>query len=343
MLDGSQHRASCKSKAVITITLPLYMLHMDLFGPTYVNSLNKKTYCLVVTDDYSRFIWVFFLATKDETPEILKMFITRIENLLDHKVKVIRCDNGTKFKNQVMNKFCVEKGILRQFSVARTPQQNGVAERKNRTLIEAARTMLSESKLPTTFWAEAVSIASYVQNRCKVVKPQDKTPYELLRGRKPMIDFFKPFGCPVTILNTKDQLGKFDEKADTGYFVGYSLHSRAFRVFNKRTRYVEETLHVRFDEETPNEALKGPDWVFDIASLTKTMNYEPVVAGTTNKSTGTQGSTAAADKSGQKLFLVEKRKVGLTINPTEEGNKSSQDDVASKSIRNPIWWTNRFH
>lgn len=127
--------------------------------------------------------------------------------------------------------------------------------------------MLSESKLPTTFWAEAVSTVCFVQNRCKVVKPHDKTHYKLLHGRKPMIDFFKPFGCPVTILNTKDQLGKFDEKADIGYFVGYSLNSRAFRVFNKRTRYVEETLHVRFDEETPNEALKGPEWVFDIDSL----------------------------------------------------------------------------
>lgn len=97
------------------------MLHMDLFGPTYVNSLNKKTYCLVVIDDSSRFTWVFFLGSKDETFETLKTFITRIENLLDHKVKVIRCDNGTEFKNQVMSKFCVEKGILRQFSVARTP------------------------------------------------------------------------------------------------------------------------------------------------------------------------------------------------------------------------------
>ncbi|GJW12717.1 putative ribonuclease H-like domain-containing protein [Tanacetum coccineum] len=104
-----------------------------------------------VTDDYSRFTWVFFLATKDETSGILKSFITGIENLVDHKVKVIRCDNGTEFKNREMNQFCEMKGILRQFSVARTPQQNGVAERRNRTLIEAARTMLADSKLPTTF------------------------------------------------------------------------------------------------------------------------------------------------------------------------------------------------
>ncbi|GKA73564.1 putative ribonuclease H-like domain-containing protein [Tanacetum coccineum] len=111
----------------------------------------KKMYYLVVTDDYSRFSWGFFLATKDETSGILKSFITRVENLIDQKVKVIRCDNGPEFKNKKMNQFCERKGINREFSVARTPQQNGVAERKNRTLIEAARTMLDDSKLPTTF------------------------------------------------------------------------------------------------------------------------------------------------------------------------------------------------
>ncbi|GJR16730.1 ribonuclease H-like domain-containing protein [Tanacetum coccineum] len=120
---------------------------------------------LVVTDDFSRFSWVFFLRTKDETSEILKNFIKEIENLVDKKVKIIRSDNGTEFKNHVMDEFCREKGIKREYSVARTPQQNGVAERKNRTLIEAARTMLADSKLPTTFWEEAVSTACYVQNR----------------------------------------------------------------------------------------------------------------------------------------------------------------------------------
>nr|GEZ47102.1 putative ribonuclease H-like domain-containing protein [Tanacetum cinerariifolium] len=107
--------------------------------------------CLVVTDDYSRFTWVFFLSTKDETSGILKSFITRIKNLVDRKVKVIRCDNVTEFKNKEMNQFCKMKGIMRQFSVARTLQQNGVAERRNKTLIEAARTMLTDFKLPTTF------------------------------------------------------------------------------------------------------------------------------------------------------------------------------------------------
>ncbi|GJY37549.1 putative ribonuclease H-like domain-containing protein [Tanacetum coccineum] len=121
---GKQHKASCKTKLVSSISQPLQMLHMDLFGPTFVRSINHKIYCLVVTDDYSRFSWVFFLATKDETSGILKTFITGIENQINHKVKIIRCDNGTEFKNNDMNQFCGMKGIKREFSVARTPQQN---------------------------------------------------------------------------------------------------------------------------------------------------------------------------------------------------------------------------
>nr|GEW05433.1 putative ribonuclease H-like domain-containing protein [Tanacetum cinerariifolium] len=182
-LKGKQHKASCKTKTISSISQPLQMLHIDLFGP-----IIKKMYCLVVTDDYSRFSWVFFLATKYETSGILKAFITGIENLLNHKVKIIRCDNETEFKNKEMNQFCEKQGIKREFSVARTPQQNGVAERKNRTLIEAARTTLADLKLPTTIWAEAVNTACYVQNMVLVIKPHNKTPYEIFHGTKENIN-----------------------------------------------------------------------------------------------------------------------------------------------------------
>ncbi|GJW51193.1 putative ribonuclease H-like domain-containing protein [Tanacetum coccineum] len=326
---GKQHRASCKSKIVSSISQPLHMLHMDLFGPTFVKSLMKKMYCLVVTDDYSRFSWVFFLATKDETSGILKSFITGVENLIDQRVKVIRCDNGTEFKNKEMNQFCERKGIKREFSVARTPQQNGVAERKNRTLIEAARTMLADSKLPTTFWAEAVNTACYVQNRVLVTKPHNKTPYELFLGRKPALGFMRPFGCPVTILNTIDHLGKFDGKADEGFFVGYSINSKAFRVFNSRTRIVEENLHVQFSENTPNIVGSGPNWLFDIDALTKSMNYKPVVAG--NQSNGNAGTKACDDAGKARIEIVPGKDYILlplwtTDPPFSQSSKSSPND-----------------
>ncbi|GKA95138.1 putative ribonuclease H-like domain-containing protein [Tanacetum coccineum] len=279
-----QHKVSYKTKLVNSIIKPLHMLHMDLFGPTNVKILIKRSYCLVVTDDFSRFSWVFFLTTKDETSGILKTSITGIENQLDYKVKVIKCDNGTKFKNSIMNQFCEMKGIKREFSIARTPQRNGVAERKNITLIEAARTMLVNSKLPTTFWVEAVSTACYVLNRVLIIKPHNKTPYELIYGRPLLINFMKPFGCPVTILNTRDHLGKFDGKADEGFFVGYFVISKAMRAFNRRTRIVEETLNIRFLKNTPNMKGNGPDWLFDVDFLTISMNYVPVV--TRNQTNG---------------------------------------------------------
>ncbi|GJV95349.1 ribonuclease H-like domain-containing protein [Tanacetum coccineum] len=273
-------------------------------------------------------------ATKDETSGILKSFITGIENLVDHKVKVIRCDNGTEFKNREMNQFYEMKGILRQLSIARTPQQNGVAKRRNMTLIEAARTMLVDFKLPTTFWAEAVNTACYVQNRVLVVKPHNKTPYELFHRRTPTLSFIRPFGCPVTILNTIDHLGKFDGKADEGFFVGYSLNSKAFRVFNAKTKIIEENLHIRFSESTPNVVGCGPDWLFDIDALTRTMKYEPIVAGT--QSNGFAG-TKASDNAGQARKETEPVKDYILLPlwtadpPYSQDPKSSHDDGSKPS------------
>nr|GEV96925.1 hypothetical protein [Tanacetum cinerariifolium] len=170
---GKQHKASCKSKPVSSVDQSLFRLHMDLFGPTFIKGLNKKSYCLVITDDYSRFTWVFFLATKDETSPILKTFITGIKNQLSLKVKVIRSDNGTEFEKSGLDQFCGLNDLL----------------------------------LFIPFWAKAVNTACYVQNRVLVTKPHNKTPYELLHGRTPSIGFMRPFGCPIIILNTLDHLG----------------------------------------------------------------------------------------------------------------------------------------
>ncbi|GJQ97432.1 putative ribonuclease H-like domain-containing protein [Tanacetum coccineum] len=319
---GKQHKASCKAKSVSSISQPLQLLHMDLFGPTSVRSLNHKTYCLVITDDFSRFSWVFFLRTKDETSGILKDFIRQIENQLNQKVKTIRCDNGTEFKNRDFIEFCGSKGIKREYSNDRTPQQNGVAERKNRTLIEAARTMLADSFLPNTFWAEAVSTACYVLNRVLVTKPQNKTPYELITGKIPIISYIRPFGCHVTILNTIDHLGKFDGKSDEGFLVGYSLQSKAFRVYNLETKKVEENLHITFLENKPNVVGKGPTWLFDLDYLTDSMNYQPVRS--ENQANKHAGPKEANHSVGTKANI-------------DAGNSEIEDESAQDYFVLPIW------
>ncbi|GJW94488.1 putative ribonuclease H-like domain-containing protein [Tanacetum coccineum] len=337
----SQHKLLCKAKLV---TLFLQLLHMDLFGPTSVRSINHKTYYLVITNDFSRFSWTFFLRTKDETSAILKDFIRQIENQLNQKVKTIRCDNGTEFKNRDIIEFCGLKGIKREYSNARTPQQNGVAERKNRTLIEAARTMLADSFLPNTFWAEAVSTACYVLNRVLVTKPHNKTPYELLTGKTPIISYIRPFGCHVTILNTIDHLGKFAGKSDEGFLVGYSLQSKAFRVYNLVTKRVEENLHINFLENKPNVAGKGPNWLFDLDYLTDSMNYHSVRSENqanlhagqqeSNQNTGTKdkidaGDSEKEDESDQDCFELPIWHSYSSTNPfaSKTNNKREEEQV----------------
>nr|GEW21199.1 putative reverse transcriptase domain, ribonuclease H-like domain, aspartic peptidase domain protein [Tanacetum cinerariifolium] len=292
------------------------MIHMDLSGPTFVRSLNKKSYCLIVTDDYSRFTWVFFLATKDETSPILKTFITGLENQLSLKVKVIRSDIRTEFKNNDLNQLCGMKGIKREFSVPRTPQQNGIAERKNKTLIKAARTMLADSFLPIPFWAEAVNTTFYVQNRVLVTKPHNKTPYELLHGRTPSIGFMRPFGYHVTILNTLNSLCKFDGKVDEGFLVGYFISSKAFRVFNSRTRIVQESLHVNFLKNKPNVAGNQP-----------------------NSSAGFQDKFDA-EKEGEEIdqqyepdFDGKKPNFEINVSPSSSAQSRKQDDKTKKEAK----------
>ncbi|GJT26202.1 retrovirus-related pol polyprotein from transposon TNT 1-94 [Tanacetum coccineum] len=319
---GKQHKASCKAKLVSSISHTLQLLHMDLFGPTSIRSINHKTYCLVITDDFSRFSWTFFLRTKDETSAILKDFIRQIENQLNQKVKTIRCDNGTEFKNRDIIELCGLKGIKREYSNAKTPQQNGVAKRKNRTLIEAARTMLADSFLPNTFWAEAVSTACYVLNRVLVTKPHNKTPYELLTGKTPIISYIRPFGCHVTILNTIDHLGKFAGKSDEGFLVGYSLQSKAFRVYNLVTKRVEENLHINFLENKPNVAGIGPNWLFDLDYLTDSMNYHSV------RSENQANLHAGQQESNQNTGTKDK---------IDAGDSEKEDESDQDCFELPIW------
>nr|GEW75879.1 putative ribonuclease H-like domain-containing protein [Tanacetum cinerariifolium] len=286
---GKQQRASYKAIHVVSsISEPLQVLHMDLFGPTLIRSIDHKYCCLVITDDYSRFCWVFFLEHKDETYPILKDFINLVENQLNKKVKAMRCDNGTEFKNAYIIDLCGSKGIKREYSNVRTPQQNEVAERKNKTLIEAARTMLADSKLPTMFWTEAVRTACYVLNRVLVTSPHNKTPYALLTGNISSVSHFKPFRCHVTILNSSDHLGKYDGKADEGYIVGYSASNKAYRVYNMPNKRVEETMNLRYLEEKPNVQGLGHEWYFDLDYLTGTLGYKHDKA---NQSAGTQEAT----------------------------------------------------
>nr|GEV72089.1 ribonuclease H-like domain-containing protein [Tanacetum cinerariifolium] len=228
-------------------------------------------------------------------------FIALIENQLNKKIKEIRCDNGTEFQNAKLIALYREKGIKRDYSNVRTPQQNRVAERKNRTFIEAVISMLADSKLPTMFWTEAVSTACYVLNRVSITNPHNKTPYELLFGKVPNVRHLKPFGCQVTILNTSDHLGKFKGKANGGFLVGYAAHSKAYRVYNLSSKKVEETLNLRYLEDKPNVQGLGQEWYFDLDYLTDSLGYmrfmtnPPTSTHDTNIIAGTQADDSKSE------------------------------------------------
>jgi transposase InsO family protein len=235
-------------KNIMTTDRPVELLHMDLFGPIAYINIGGSKYSLVIVDDYSRFTWEFFLQEKSQTQETLKGFLRRAQNEFRLRIKKIRSDNGTEFKNSQIEGFLDEEGIKHEFSSPYTPQRNGVVERKNRTLLDMARTMLDEYKTPDRFWAEAINIACYSINWLYLHRILKKTSYELLTGKKPNVSYFIVFGSKCFILIKRDIKLKFAPKAVEGFLLGYDSNTRAYRVFNKSTGLVEVSCDIVFDE-----------------------------------------------------------------------------------------------
>ncbi|GJX01096.1 retrovirus-related pol polyprotein from transposon TNT 1-94 [Tanacetum coccineum] len=247
---GKSKKSSHQPKAEDTNQEKLYLLHMDLCGPMRVESINGKKYILVIVDDYSRFTWVKFLRSKDEAPDSIIKCIKNIQVHLNATVCNVRTDNGTEFINQTFREFYENVDISHQTSVARTPQQNDVVERRNQTLVEAARTMLIFSKAPLFLWAEAINTACYTQN-CSLVRLQyNKTPYELMHDKKQDLSFLRVFGLLCYPTNDSEDLGKLNAKDDIRIFVGYAPAKKDFRIYNRRTQKIMETIYVTFDELT---------------------------------------------------------------------------------------------
>ncbi|GKD92529.1 retrovirus-related pol polyprotein from transposon TNT 1-94, partial [Tanacetum coccineum] len=218
---GKSKKESYKPKPEPSTNHTLQMLHMDLCQLMRVESINGKKYILVIIDDYSRFTWVKFLRTKDEILEVIIKFLKQAQVSLQAMVRYLRTYNGTEFVNQTLRSYIEDVGIMHQTSVVRTPQQNGVVERRNRTLVEAARTMLIFSKSPLFLCAEVVATACYTQNKSLI----------------------------YTRYNSED-FGKLKPKADIVIFIGYSPSKKAYWIYNKRTRLIMETIHVQFNELT---------------------------------------------------------------------------------------------
>ncbi|GKA69560.1 retrovirus-related pol polyprotein from transposon TNT 1-94 [Tanacetum coccineum] len=247
---GKSKKYSHKPKAEDTNQEKLYLLHMDLCGPMRVESLNGKKYILVIVDDYLSFTWVKFLRSKDEAPEVIIKCLKQIQVRLNATARNIRTNNGTEFVNQTLKDYYENVGISHQTSVARAPQQNDIVERQNQILVEAASTKLIFSKATLYLWAETVSTACYTQNRSLIRLHYNKTPFELMHDKKRDLSYHRDFGSLCYLTNDNKDLGKLKPKADIGIFVGYAPAKKAYRIYNKRTRLIMDTIHVTFDELT---------------------------------------------------------------------------------------------
>nr|GFC04834.1 retrovirus-related Pol polyprotein from transposon TNT 1-94 [Tanacetum cinerariifolium] len=242
---GKSTKKTHKPKSEDTNQEKLYLLHMNFF-----ESVNEKKYILIIVDDYSRFTWVNFLRLKDETPMFIIKFLKMIQVWLNVLVRRIRTDNATEFVNQTLWDYYEEVGISHETSVARSPQQNWVVERHNRTLIEVAHTMLIYAQAPLFLWAEAVATTCFTQNRSIIRLRYGKTSYELMHGKQPDLSFFHVFGARCYPTNDSENIDKLQPKDDIGIFIGYAPTKKAFRIYNRRTRRIVETIHVDFDELT---------------------------------------------------------------------------------------------
>nr|GEZ80606.1 retrovirus-related Pol polyprotein from transposon TNT 1-94 [Tanacetum cinerariifolium] len=187
---------------------------MDLCGPMRVESINGKKYILVIGDDYSRYTWTIFLRSNDETPEVLKDFLKMIQRNLQAQVITVRTNQGTEFLNKTLTAYFKEEGIEHQTSTPRTPKQNGVVEKLNRTLVEAARMMLLAFKLPLFFWDEVIATACYTQNRSRIIPTHEKTTYYIMNDRKPSIRHLHIFSCTCYLTRDGENFDKMKEKRD---------------------------------------------------------------------------------------------------------------------------------
>ncbi|KAK2451550.1 putative mitochondrial protein [Trifolium repens] len=321
---GKQTRMSHPMLEHQVTSRTLELLHMDLMGPMQVESLGGKRYAFMVVDDFSRYTWVNFIREKSDTFDIFKTLSTQVQREKNCGIVRIRSDHGREFENEKFSEYCGSEGIKHEFSSPITPQQNGVVERKNRTIQESARDMLHAKALPNHFWAEAMNTACYIHNRLTIRKGTSVTLYELWRERKPTVKHFHVFGSKCYILADREQRRKLDPKSDEGIFLGYSTNSRAYRVYNSRTKVVMESYNVvvndveteKVDNVEYDVGTSGP--VIDDHSLEEQSDarqeeiIEDITADTTNQTTQNKGPSVRVQKNYPLELVIGNPEQGIT-------------------------------
>jgi hypothetical protein len=246
-----QNRTQFKSKSFTSTEKPLQLVHMDLFGPSRHEGIGKENYFMLIINDYSRLTWVAFIKEKAEAFEKFKVFKALTETQTSKRLKAVRLDQGGEFMSRYFKEFCDEHGIKREYTIPRTPQQNGVVERQNRTVQEMDRSMMNEKNIGQIYWVEAIHTTVHVLNKAHLRPQSDKTPYELWFGRPASIKHFRVFGSKCYIKNNDENLSKYDDRDDEGIFLGYSTNSKGYRCYNKRLHKMVDCIDEKIDEGIP--------------------------------------------------------------------------------------------
>jgi hypothetical protein len=232
---GNLNHSQFKSKKIPSTEKPLKLVHMDYF--------------MLIIDDYSRLTWVSFLKEKSEAFEKFKVFKALTENRTGKRLKAVKSDRGGEFSSWNFKELCDKHGIKREYTIPRTPQQNGVVERQNRSVQQMARSMMNERNIPQTYWVEEIHAVVHIINKSHLRPHSDKTPYELWFGRPASIKHFKVFGSKCYIKNNDENIGKYDDRADEGIFLGYATNSKGYICYNKRLHKLVDCIDTKVDEE----------------------------------------------------------------------------------------------
>lgn len=234
--SGKAHHASHPESDRERSTVALHRVHTDLVGPIETPTINGARYFMLLRDEYSGFMYVYFMKAKSEVVDKLRSFIHEASVTAQCQVQILRSDNGSEFKNESVKLLCDTEGVIQEFSAPYTPQQNGEIERANRTILETARTILHGSGLPLFLWGEAVATAVYLRNRLTNKRNRDKTPFELFHGKAPQFSHMIEFGKELHLLDSRRGESKFQSKTIEAYMVGYGSRNRTYRCYNPRTQ-----------------------------------------------------------------------------------------------------------
>jgi transposase InsO family protein len=248
---GKLTKTQFKSKSFTSTEKPLQLVHMDLCGPSRQEGTGKENYFMLIIDDYSRPTRVVFLKERAESFEKFKIFKALTETQTGKRLKVVRSDRGGEFMSSDFKEFYDKHGIKREYTIPRTPQQNGVVERQNRTVQKISKSMMNEKNIGQTYWVEAIHTIVHVLNKPHLRPKSDNSPYELWYGRPASIKHFKVFGSKCYIKNNDENLGKYDDRADEGIFLGYSTNNKLYICYNKRPHKMVDCIDVRVDEGIP--------------------------------------------------------------------------------------------